>query len=78
MAVFAEGRFYVVDAGPESTENLVRWGIPLARIGGVFLIHFHSDHIGELGELNLQTWAAGRAEPLDVYGGPPTSRRRPA
>ena len=23
--------------------------------------HFHSDHIGELGEFNLQTWGAGRA-----------------
>ncbi|MFN8092955.1 MAG: MBL fold metallo-hydrolase [Vicinamibacteria bacterium] len=74
VAVFAGGRFYVVDSGPESTENLVRWGIPLARIGGVFLTHFHSDHVGELGELNLQTWAAGRAEPLDVYGGPGVER----
>jgi len=74
VAVFAGGRFYVVDAGPESVENLVRWGIPLARIGGVFLTHFHSDHIGDLGELNLQTWAGGRADPLDVYGGPGVER----
>ncbi len=28
----------------------------------------HSDHIGELGEFNLQTWAAGRGGPLRVYG----------
>ena len=27
-------------------------------------------HIGDLGELNLQTWAGGRPKPLDVYGGP--------
>jgi ribonuclease Z len=70
VAVFAGGKFYVVDAGPESTENLVRWGIPLSQIGGVLLTHFHSDHIGDLGELNLQTWAAGRPSPLPVYGGP--------
>jgi ribonuclease Z len=70
VAVFAGGRFYVVDAGPESTENLSLWGIPLDRIGGVLLTHFHSDHIGDLGELQLQTWAGGRAGPLAVYGGP--------
>ncbi|MEZ5292906.1 MAG: MBL fold metallo-hydrolase [Vicinamibacterales bacterium] len=70
VAVFAGGRFYVVDAGPESVENLVLWGIPLQSVGGALLTHFHSDHIGDLGELNLQTWAAGRPGPLVVYGGP--------
>jgi ribonuclease Z len=70
IAVFAGGRFYIVDAGPESTENLALWGIPLDRIGGVLLTHFHSDHIGDLGELQLQTWAGGRRQPLAVYGGP--------
>jgi ribonuclease Z len=70
VAVFAGGKYWVVDTGPESTENLVLWGIPLAKIGGVLLTHFHSDHIGDLGELQLQTWAGGRTEPLAVYGGP--------
>jgi ribonuclease Z len=70
VAVFAGGKFYVVDVGPESVENLVLWGIPLSSIGGVFLTHFHSDHIGDLGELNLQTWAGGRPSALTVYGGP--------
>ena len=70
VAVFAGGKFYVVDVGPESVENLVLWGVPLSSIGGVLLTHFHSDHIGELGELNLQTWANGRPGPLTVYGGP--------
>jgi len=70
VAVFAGGKFWVVDSGPESVENLVLWGIPLSRIGGVLLTHFHSDHIGDLGELQLQTWAGGRTAPLDVYGGP--------
>jgi ribonuclease Z len=70
VAVFAGGRFYIVDVGPESVENLVLWGVPLSAIGGVMLTHFHSDHIGDLGELNLQTWAAGRPGPLPVHGGP--------
>lgn len=70
VVVFAGGKFWVVDAGPESTENLVLWGIPLSEVGGVMLTHFHSDHIGDLGELQLQTWAGGRPKPLQVYGGP--------
>ncbi len=70
VVVFAGGKFWVVDSGPESTENLMLWGIPLSKIGGVLLTHFHSDHIGDLGELQLQTWAGGRPEPLAVYGGP--------
>jgi ribonuclease Z len=74
VAVFAGGKFFVVDAGPESVENLVLWGIPLSSIGGVLLTHFHSDHIGDLGELNLQTWAGGRPAPLAVYGGPGVDR----
>lgn len=33
------------------------------------LTHFHSDHIGELGELMLKRWAGGsRKEPLEVFG----------
>jgi ribonuclease Z len=74
VAVFAGSKFYVVDSGPESTENLVLWGIPLSAVGGVLLTHFHSDHIGDLGELNLQTWAGGRPAPLAVYGGPGVER----
>ena len=70
VAVMAGGKFYIVDAGPESVENLMEWGIPLERVGGVLVTHFHSDHIGDLGELNLQTWVAGRPAPLAVYGGP--------
>jgi ribonuclease Z len=70
IAVFAGGRFYVVDVGPESWENLSAWRIPGDEIGGVLLTHFHSDHIGDLGELNMQTWALGRPERLRVYGPP--------
>lgn len=74
VAVFAGGKFYVVDVGPESVENLMLWGVPMAAIGGVLLTHFHSDHIGDLGELQLQTWAGGRRAPLAVYGGPGVER----
>lgn len=70
VAVFAAGRFWIVDAGPGSWNTLALARVPGERIGGVLLTHFHSDHIGDLGEINLQTWVAGRPGPLAVYGPP--------
>lgn len=70
VAVFAGGKIWIVDSGPESTENLMQWAIPLNQVQGVLITHFHSDHIGDLDELNLQTWVAGRPSQLAVYGGP--------
>jgi ribonuclease Z len=69
-AVFAGGNFYLVDAGPGSSKNLTLWHIPAARLAAVMLTHYHSDHIGDLGEINMQTWAQGRDHPLRVYGPP--------
>jgi ribonuclease Z len=73
-AVFAAGRMWVVDTGPGSWNNLAMWQIPGDRIGAVLLTHFHSDHIGELGEFDLQTWVAGRPGPLRVFGPPGVER----
>src|SRR5262249_25960970 len=66
--IAAGDRLYLVDAGIDSARNLMLWRVPLDRIAGVFVTHFHSDHIGELGEIRLQTWVAGRAKPLPIYG----------
>jgi ribonuclease Z len=69
-AVIAGGHFFLVDVGPGSWETLDLENLPLGRVDGVFLTHFHSDHIGDLGEAMTQSWIAGRAKPLDLYGPP--------
>jgi ribonuclease Z len=74
LAVFAGPHVFVVDSGPESTENLVGWRLPVDRLEGVLLTHFHSDHIGDLGELNMQSWVQGRRQPLTVHGAPGVER----
>ncbi|MBW2235685.1 MAG: MBL fold metallo-hydrolase [Deltaproteobacteria bacterium] len=74
VAVLAGGRFYVVDVGRGSWNRLAGWRIDGARIGAVLLTHFHSDHIQELGEYDLQTWVAGRSAPLRVFGPPGVDR----
>jgi len=69
VAVVAGRRLFVVDSGPGSTRRLTLMQLPPAAVSAVFLTHFHSDHIGDLGELMLQHWAAGAASaPLPIYG----------
>jgi ribonuclease Z len=70
VAIQAGGSLYFVDMGPEATENLMVWRMPLATAKAVFITHLHSDHIGDLGEFNMQSWVAGRPAPLAVVGPP--------
>lgn len=67
-AIIAGDHFFLVDAGTGSWENVQAAGIPGKRLAGVFLTHFHSDHIGDLSEVNLGSWVTGRQAPLAVYG----------
>ncbi|MGA8793003.1 MBL fold metallo-hydrolase [Candidatus Binatus sp.] len=69
-AVLAGGNMYLVDAGPGSWKNLALWHLPAPKLAAVMLTHYHSDHIGDLGDINMQTWAQGRANPLRVFGPP--------
>jgi len=67
-AIFAGGHMWIVDTGPGSWRTLALRRVRGEAIGAVFYTHLHSDHVGELGEFNLQTWVAGRPGPLRVYG----------
>ncbi|MBV8454631.1 MAG: MBL fold metallo-hydrolase [Deltaproteobacteria bacterium] len=69
-AVFAAGYFFLVDIGPGSARNAGIFALPMPDLTAVLLTHFHSDHIGDLGEINTQSWLAGRGHPLPVYGPP--------
>jgi ribonuclease Z len=69
-AVLAGGQFVLVDVGPGSWETVDLANLPTAGLSAIVLTHFHSDHIGDLGEAVTQSWIAGRTTPLDVYGPP--------
>ncbi len=69
VAVVAGKQLFIVDAGTDGVRNLNRMGYQAGNIQGVFLTHFHSDHIDGLGEMGTLRWAAGdNATPLPVYG----------
>jgi ribonuclease Z len=74
VAVIAGGEFVLIDVGPGSWRKIALNNLPTQAVSAILLTHFHSDHIGDLGEALMQTWAAGRAKPLDVYGPPGVER----
>ena len=72
--IAAGDKYYLVDTGLDTARDLILWRVPLQNIAGVLLTHFHSDHIGDLGEVKLQTWVAGRKTQLAAYGPPGVER----
>ncbi len=69
VAVVAGRQLFIVDAGTDGLRNLNRMGFQPGSIQGVFLTHFHSDHIDGLGEMATIRWAGGEnAQPLPVHG----------
>jgi len=68
IGVIAAGEFILVDVGPGSYRNVDVMRMPVSYLSAIFLTHFHSDHIGDLGEANMSSWANGRAKALEIYG----------
>lgn len=68
-AIIAGKRIFVVDAGEGGARNISLMGIPNGKIAGLFLTHFHSDHMDGLGPMMLLRWTGSAARsPLPVYG----------
>jgi ribonuclease Z len=68
IAVIANEEFILFDVGSGSYRNLDILRLPAAHLSAIFLTHFHSDHIGDLGEANVMSWANGREKALEIYG----------
>lgn len=69
--VIAGRNAYIVDTGPGAVRKLELMKFRPEDIKAVLLTHYHSDHIGDLGELMLKRWAGGSMKnPLDIFGPP--------
>jgi ribonuclease Z len=69
IAVFAGGRFFLFDAGDRAAHSLEVLNLPVRDLSAVFITHFHSDHIADLGEVTSRSWILGRSTgKLPVYG----------
>lgn len=75
VAVIAGERIIMVDAGEQSSETFNRMQLDAGRIEALLLTHFHSDHIGGLGSVNMQRWVADGERPALRVLGPPGVKR---
>lgn len=67
--VIAGKQIFVVDIGEGGGRNINMMGIPLGKIEGVLLTHFHSDHIDGMGPLMMNRWVSGtNTSALPVFG----------
>jgi ribonuclease Z len=69
-----DGQPFLFDAGRGVVVQLVRAGVSLAGLRNLFITHHHFDHIGDVYDVALSSWMAGRREALNIYG-PPDTRR---
>jgi len=67
--VIAGRQIYVVDIGEGASRKLALGQVPIARVNGLLLTHFHSDHFDGLGPLMLLRWTQSTAtSPLPIHG----------
>lgn len=62
------------DVGRGVVVQMVKADLPLAKLEHVFITHHHFDHIGDLYDVALSSWGAGRHHTLTIHG-PPDTRR---
>ncbi len=68
IAVITPEHFFLFDVGARAPLRIAQAQLPLARLDGVFLTHFHSDHISGLPDVALNSWVQGRNSPLPIFG----------
>lgn len=68
IAVVTPDHFFLIDVGARSPVRINQAQLPLERIDGVLITHFHSDHIAALPDVNLASWVRGRPTALQVFG----------
>ena len=68
VAIIAGDDLYLVDAGSGSAQQTMLGRLPVANMRAIFITHYHSDHIGAIGDHNINSWASGRSAPLQIVG----------
>jgi ribonuclease Z len=67
-AVFVNGYFFMFDVGAGVVQKSENIGLPMTELDGIFLTHYHSDHMMDLPNMISRTWVMGRTDDLFVYG----------
>lgn len=67
VAVFVEDGWYLFDVGARCSGNLNQFEFEYTKLKGVFLTHYHSDHIVDLPNLKFRHYVSGANKTLDMY-----------
>lgn len=67
-AVIVNGHFFMFDVGDGVVIKAENMGLPLDRLDGIFITHWHSDHMMDLPSLISRSWLLGRTNELYLYG----------
>ncbi len=67
-AIFVNGYFFMFDVGAGVVQKSENMRFPLDELDGIFLTHFHSDHMIDLPNLINRSWILGRKDDLHIYG----------
>jgi ribonuclease BN (tRNA processing enzyme) len=59
---------YLIDAGNGVARQLALVGVPVGRVGQIFITHNHDDHNADLGTMMGLAWTLGRSAPITVHG----------
>jgi ribonuclease Z len=67
-ALFVNGYFFLFDVGAGVVQKSENLGLPLSELDGIFLTHYHSDHMMDLPNMISRSWVMGRTNDLFIYG----------
>ena len=67
-AVIVNGHFFMFDVGDGIVRRAENMGLPLNKIDGIFITHWHSDHFMDLASMVSRSWLLGRNNELHLYG----------
>lgn len=67
-AIIVNGHFFIFDVGDGIVQKAENMGLPLNRLDGIFITHWHSDHMMDLPSLISRSWLLGRSNELHLYG----------
>ena len=67
-AVIVNGHFFMFDVGDGVVQKSENMGLPLNRLDGIFITHWHSDHMMDLPSIISRSWLLGRTNDLHLYG----------
>lgn len=74
IAVVTPNHFFLVDVGARAPQRIGQARLPLGRLNGVLVTHYHSDHIAGIPDVNLTSWVQNRSDNLHIYGPPGVER----